>query len=172
MKRFFAALVVTAFFMPMLFVAPAFSAQWERYVNSRFGTSAEVPARGFIAEPVPANNDGQIWKSADGRGSIAVYGSYISVVDTFKQYRDFMLDSARSNGLDITYNVGGRSWFVYSGYLGNDIVYAKVVRSRNCSETVVNHIYLQYPKSQKLRYDAIVTRMAKTLTNVPLEPCG
>mgnify|MGYP000385046410 CR=1 FL=1 len=172
MKRFFAALVVTVLFIPVAFVQPAFSAQWERYVNPRFGASAEVPAHGFIAEPVPANNDGQIWKSADGRGSIAVYGSYMVVVDTFEQYRDFMLYAARSDGVEITYNVGGRGWFVYSGYLGNDIVYAKVVRSRNCAQTVVNHIYLQYPKSQKRRYDPIVTRLAKTLTNVSRKPCG
>lgn len=172
MKRFFAALVVTALFIPLAFVEPAFSAHWERYVNARFGTSAEVPARGFTAEPVPANNDGQIWKSADGRGSIAVYGSYLVVVDTFKQYRNFMLNTARGDGVDITYNVVGHGWFAYSGYLGNDIVYARVLISNNCNETVVNHIYLQYPKSQKRRYDPIVTRLAKTLANVPWKSCN
>ncbi|VAW20230.1 hypothetical protein MNBD_ALPHA12-1507 [hydrothermal vent metagenome] len=172
MKRFFAALVVTVFFMPMMFVEPALSAPWKSYVNDRFGTSAQVPARGFIAQPVPANNDGRIWKAADGRGSFAVYGSYMVVVDTFRQYRNFMLESARNDGVDITYNVAGNGWFVYSGYLGNDIIYAKVVLSRNCSQTVLNHIYLQYPRSEKLRYDPIVTRMAKTLTNVAWKWCN
>jgi len=123
-------------------------------------------------QPPPANADGQIWRAVDGGGTIAVYGSYLTVVDTFEQYRNFMLNTARDDGVDITYNVGGHGWFVYSGYLGDKIVYAKVVRSTNCSETVANHIYLQYPVTEKLRYDPIVTRMAKTLRNLDRGACG
>ena len=142
----------------------AIADEWTIYVNPRFGTRAEVPAQGFTANPPPANGDGQSWTSMDGKGQLSVYGSFIVMAETFQGYRQYRLNSAREEFLDITYSAGKRDWFAYSGTQGRDIVYMKVVLSKNCSSTLVaNHIYLKYPASQKKRYDPIVKRMAKSL---------
>ena len=149
----------------MALAVPALAADWVRYSNPRFGATADVPAEGFIANPPPDNGDGQSWVSEDGKGEIAVYGSFVVIAETFEAYRNFLIKSAKDEGLDIIYDVGGRGWFGYSGLQGSDIVYMKVVRAENCSALVANHIYLKYPASQKESYDPIVRRMAKSLTS-------
>lgn len=171
--RPFTAFVLAA----ALLLAPVAIAQdnsrndWQTYRNARFGTTAEVPAQGFRADPPPANGDGRSWSAQDGKGRISVYGSYLTVADTAAGYRRFMLQSARNSGLDVTYNSGGGNWFAYSGFSGGDIVYVKVVVSRHCDAAVANHIYLKYPASEKQHYAAIVSRMAASLRGSPGIDC-
>lgn len=167
MKKMTVLWVVVA--MAMLQVPAAMAGKWGTYTNPRFGTKVDVPLNGFVADPPPQNGDGQSWTSNDGRGQISVYGSFIVVADTFPGYRRFMLDSAREDGLDITYSASKRGWFAYSGFQGNDIIYVKVVRSENCSSPVANHIYLQYPKDQRATYNPIVKQMAKSLSHSSLD---
>jgi hypothetical protein len=51
---------------------------------------------------------------------------------------------------------------VLSGYAGSDIFYRKALIDR---DTGLVHVFeITYPKSQRSRYDAIVTRMAKALS--------
>ena len=142
---------------------PALAADWERYANPRFGTSAEVPVNGFSADPAPENGDGQGWTSTDGKGQIRVFGSFIVVAETFKGYREFQMRAAQEDGLDVTYSAGGKDWYALSGTQGGDIIYEKAVLSRGCPTPIANHIYLKYPASQRARYDPIVRRMAKSL---------
>ena len=149
----------------MALAVPALAADWIRYSNPRFGATADVPEEGFIANPPPDNGDGQSWASEDGKGEIAVYGSFAAIVETFEAYRNWVIKIKKDGGLDITYDAGGRGWFAYSGFQGDDIVYKKVIRAENCSVLVANHVYLKYPASQKERYDPIVRRMAKSLTS-------
>lgn len=40
-------------------IAPDGAQHWRRDVNDRFGASAEVPGFGFVAEPPPAEDDGE-----------------------------------------------------------------------------------------------------------------
>ena len=146
---------------------------WIRYSNPRFGTMVDVPKNGFIANPPPANGDGQSWTSVDGRGQISIYGSFIVTVENFEGYRKYSLNSAQENGITITYSGGRRNWFVYSGIQGNEIIYTKVAVSRKCSSLVANHIYLKYPKSQRKRYELIIPHMAKSLGVLDLnDVCG
>jgi hypothetical protein len=53
----------------------------------------------------------------------------------------------------------GRSWFVLSGYPGDDIYYEKVIFS--CGGQVVNVMRL-YPTEQWDLYDPVVERMEDT----------
>jgi hypothetical protein len=146
-----------------LSVTYAFAGAWKPYFNPRFGTIVDAPTEGFTASPPAASGDGQEWVSDDGSGQVLVYGTLIVTVDTFWQYRDYITDLARSDGLDITYAPGKGNWFVISGYLGQDIVYEKVVLTTGCSSLIANHLYVKYPVAQKKRYDPIVSRMAKSL---------
>jgi len=136
---------------------------WTTYVNPRFGTRAEVPLNGFSADRPPENGDGQSWTSADGKGRISVYGSFIVVAETFRGYREFTLNTARADGVTITYSAGTGDWFAYSGTRGSVIVYMKALLSKDCTAPIAHHIYLRYPATQRKRYDAIVTRIANSL---------
>ena len=51
----------------------------------------------------------------------------------------------------------GRSWFVISGYRGDDIYYEKVMFS--CAGSVVNVFAITYPKSLRSEYDPVVEQM-------------
>jgi hypothetical protein len=150
--------------LPLLACAsPVLAADWQRYANPRFGTSAEVPVDGLAPDPAPENGDRQGWTSTDGKGQILVFGSFIVVADTFDAYRDIEMSAARKDGLDVTYSASGKDWYAFSGTQGDDIVYQKAVLWRGCSTPIANHIYLKYPADQRARYGPIVRRMAKSL---------
>jgi hypothetical protein len=147
----------------IVITAPAYAASWRIYNNARFGTIADIPARGFTPQPPSANGDGQTWVSDDGRGQILVFGDLIVTADTVSAYRQEILGYARDDGLDIVYSAAKKNWFAYSGFLDGDIVYEKVVVTTGCDPMIGNHVYFRYPASQKRAYDAIVRNMAATL---------
>ena len=67
------------------------SQQWRPYTNSRFGTSADVPAD-FKVGPAPTNDDGRSFTSPDGRVTIRVFASYApsTVTDGFEAYERWL----------------------------------------------------------------------------------
>jgi hypothetical protein len=68
---------------------------------------------------------------------------------------------ANAGGYDeLTYRPRGRSWFVLSGYRGNNIYYEKVMFS--CAGEVVNVLALTYPADQHNVYDRVVEHMEDT----------
>jgi hypothetical protein len=69
---------------------------------------------------------------------------------------------------EVTYRPRGRSWFVLSGYRGDDIYYEKVMFS--CRGRVVNVMAITYPTAQRDRYDPVVERMEDTFK--PGRPCS
>lgn len=142
---------------------PTYASDWRTYKNTRFGTSADLPAHGFTAQPSSQNGDGQTWISEDGQGQILVFGDLIVTVDTTRGYRQEVLGYALDDGLDIVYNVAKKNWFAYSGFLRDDIIYEKVVVTTGCDPMIGNHVYFRYPANQKSRYDEIVRRAAASL---------
>jgi hypothetical protein len=65
---------------------------------------------------------------------------------------------ANTDGYDeMTYVPRGRSWFVISGYRGDDIYYEKVMFS--CAGRVVNVFAITYPKDLRRHYDPVVEQM-------------
>ena len=68
---------------------------------------------------------------------------------------------ANAGGYDeLTYRPRGRSWFVLSGYRGNNIYYEKVMFS--CAGGVVNVLAITYPTDQRDLYDPVVEHMEDT----------
>ena len=65
---------------------------------------------------------------------------------------------ANTEGYDeLTYRPRGRSWFVLSGYRGDNIYYEKVMFS--CGGDVVNVFAMSYPVAERSHYDPIVERI-------------
>lgn len=140
--------------------AQAHALDWKRYDNPRFGTVILVPS-GFVAEAPSVNGDGASFVSADGRARIAVYASRAPSVVTvdFVAYREWL---AAEVGIAISYRAHGRGWFVISGRKGKDITYIKVVSG--CTDSsVAHHVRISYPADEKQKYDAIVSRVARSL---------
>jgi hypothetical protein len=72
------------------------------------------------------------------------------------EFKNWLL--ANTGGYDEqTYMPRGRSWFVISGYRGDDIYYEKVMFS--CAGGVVNVFAISYPKDQRHLYDPVVEQM-------------
>jgi hypothetical protein len=144
--------------------SPSPAEAWTRYTNDRFGTSAEIPLDRFTPEPAPANNDGRTFISKSGSARILVYGSHAPsvVVNSFEAYKDWLTAEEDQGGLRVTHQVAGKDWFAISGAKGPAIVYIKVLAG--CPDrSVAHHVRIDYPITDKARYDPIVARVSRSL---------
>ncbi|MBA1156655.1 hypothetical protein [Microvirga mediterraneensis] len=137
---------------------------WSRYRNGRFGTLADVPRIFTIAEPQPANGDGQTFRSADG-AELRVFGSHgaTTVAENFAAYRNWLLDRLREDGVTITYKAKGKEWFAASGTRDRDIVYVKAIE--DCG--AIHEIRVTYPVALRQAYDPLMGHMARSLGCLP-----
>jgi hypothetical protein len=104
------------------------------------------PAFHYFVSP---NSDAKLmvgaWNNREGR-----------TPDQFKRWL-----MANAGGYDeLTYRPRGHSWFVLSGYRGDNIYYEKVMFS--CAGGVVNVIAITYPADQRDLYDPVVEQMEDT----------
>ncbi len=74
-----------------------------------------------------------------------------------------MDDIAYRDNEKITYQRRGRTWIAVSGYWGNQMFYRK--SNLACGGTRWHHIEFAYPREEKKRMDAAVTRMARGMTD-------
>ena len=136
---------------------PAAAAEWQTYVNERFGTTAEVPSGWRAGEP-PANGDGLSFTSPDGKAVITVYGGF-QVYDTVAEGMAALEEPLE--GETITYHHRGDRTVTVSGLRGGTIFYRKWLLS--CGDTVWNGVSIEYPAADKAAYDDLVARVAKSL---------
>jgi hypothetical protein len=75
---------------------------------------------------------------------------------TPSEFKQWLL--ANTGGYDeMTYVPRGRTWFVISGYRGDDIYYEKVMFS--CAGSVVNIFAITYPRGLRRQYDPVVEKV-------------
>ncbi|WP_319530268.1 hypothetical protein [uncultured Cohaesibacter sp.] len=154
--------LISMLLVPLLFAGTAFADSFT-YTNDRFGTSASLPAD-FYSLQGSENGDGRLYQSDFYHGEIRIYGSYNHAGDRFSDYRAFETD-IYSQDSTITYEAGGKGWFVLSGWKGEDVYYLRV---EGCDTGPMHHMYFQYPGYEKSRWEPIVNAYAKTL-NGPCE---
>ena len=104
------------------------------------------PAFHYFVSP---NSDAKLmvgaWNNREGRSP--------------EQFKRWLM--ANAGGYDeLTYRPRGRSWFVLSGYRGDDIYYEKVMFS--CGGQVVNVMAVSYPSGERNIFDPVVERMEDT----------
>lgn len=161
MKRFLSvtfALFCLAFPAAAQEIVPPNQQVWASYENQRFGVIATLPSVGFVPQPLSDNGDGISLVSNSGKSTITVFGSYwASTANSFANYRAQQGQNLVSLGANITYAPGGRSWFVFSGYLGDDIFYFKSTTRTNCP--IAGHIYFKFPAIYKDQMSYIIERM-------------
>jgi len=129
---------------------------WRSYRNTRFGTTADVPKDWTMSE-APENADGRVFTSPDKRSEIIVYGGF----RIFQKAQEIADRLAPGEGETITYERQAKDWLAVSGTKGERIFYRKSLLS--CHGTIWNSVSIEYPASQKKKFDALVTRVARSL---------
>jgi hypothetical protein len=143
---------------------------WTPYKNPRFGYTLSYPAGVFTPQPPPDNGDGQSFLSADGRAKVVVYGALNSENFTPSKYRETIL--REFGGYDqMDYSPTGKTWFVLSGFRGENIYYQKVMFS--CGGSVINVLSVTFPRAEKKFYEGLVETMEDNFKPAPAnQGCG
>lgn len=153
----------------LFFASSTLAQDWHVYSNPRFGTRAEVP-RDWSIGPDPANDDGRVFTSPDGKARITVSGS-LHVLDSIDEA--MTLYQTPKDGERITYKRRGRRASTVSGIKDARIFYGRAILS--CRDQIWNSVAITYPAAQKRDYDALVTRVARSLRGGQgwqVENCG
>jgi hypothetical protein len=148
-------LLLTA--LALTIATSALAQDWRGYTNPRFGTRAEVP-RDWKMGDAPENDDGRVFTAPDGRASITVYGS-LHVFDSIGEAMDIL--EAPKDGETVTYRQRTARAITVSGTKGERIFYRKALLS--CRDRIWNGVSIEYPAADKQNFDALVTRVAKSL---------
>ena len=143
------------------------SAAWERYVDPQYGFSAELPYGVF--EPLEDDGSGGLTLGeVGGTGQISIYGGDAGGL-TLEGFAERL--SAGEEVRSITYQAGGDSWFVLSGYYQPDaegerlIFYTKVLLSPD--RETFSAFEISYDSDEKARFDGIVSRIEDSFTRPP-----
>ncbi len=132
--------------------------RWATYANARFGTTADYPADLFSKnDPPPENGDGQSFRTADERAQLAIYGSYNVENDTPASYVERLVDKK-----GVTYKKITKTYYAVSGLRGADIFYERC-NFRTGDAAPIDCFQITYPAREKAAWDAIVTRISKSL---------
>ena len=133
---------------------------WQSYSNTRFGTQISYPTHLFAPMPPPENNDGRSFSGIDGGQKFYVFGQFN--IDALGIPALMDRDISLGGYNRITYKTSGNDWYVFSGYVGKNIFYHKVlVDTRN----EVLHVFeITYPAALKAAYDQVVTDMAASFS--------
>jgi hypothetical protein len=125
-----------------------------RYVNERYGFQMSYPAF-LISAHIPANGDGM--RMYDKKGFVLVASGINNESEiTFQSELNSQWESIGK----VTYGVRGNNWFTISGIKENKIIYIKSYVGTGS----INHLYIEYPKDQRDRYDKIVESISKSFS--------
>lgn len=117
------------------------------YSNARFEFTVTIPDN-FIPQGESDNGDGQIFKSTDGTAEIRAWGGHLMEPEikcsAIEQFKDELPTPTYKHSR------GGTS--IVSGHIGDDILYAKVIRT----DDRCLGLTFTYPANEKDSYDAAV----------------
>jgi hypothetical protein len=146
-------------FVLLILSSPALAESWSRFESARFGFSIEVPS-GFMSSITESENgDGATFTSPDKAAELRIWGRNLPEgfsADAARQKR-----AEKQDGWRITYSPvkRGKS-YVLSGIKNGRIVYLKAVAA--CDGKLALYFRIEYPRAEKLQYDAMVTRLANS----------
>lgn len=133
--------------------------RWARYQNPRFGTIVDYPADLFSQPlPEPPNGDGRSFRTADGRATFGVFGSFNALELTPARYVTELLGDLVPNA---NYRRVTDTWFVLAGTKGAEVFYQRCNFTRDLS--VLHCLTMTYPADEARAWDGVVTRMSRSL---------
>jgi hypothetical protein len=151
-----APLLFTAFilaFIPTL--AFAGDTEWRRYVIPSTGTSVDLPVSIFTSDAgAPENGTGRRFFTDDRRADLTVQ----SMPNPGNESPASFLARMRPPA-GITYKRITSDFFVVSSTRGDRIWYNRCNRGNGS----MNCVLINYPAAEKRQWDAVVTRISRTL---------
>jgi hypothetical protein len=139
--------------------AEAQSSNWTRYSLGEAGASVDLPADVFAVDAGPAKKGtGHTFTTADGRADVSIYTIPNQPPRSPAAFlrEDFQLPQSSAIYRRLT-----RNMLAVSGYRGDQIWYARC----NFGRARLHCVALNYPASEKLQWDVIVTRISHSLSN-------
>jgi hypothetical protein len=127
---------------------------WRTFEVPQFGTRVAYPA-GLFSVPVGSTEmgTGQRFRTSDGRAELSVYSRANAGDETPRSY---LRNNLRSN---LDYERVTPSFFAISEETGDRIYYSRC----NFSPAAIHCFDLEYPRREKRAWDAIVTRISRSL---------
>ncbi|WP_196259369.1 hypothetical protein [Pelagibacterium limicola] len=139
-------------------VLPAYAAEWTRYIDPRSGAGVDIPP-GYGVNGPAGEGDGKIYRAADGRSAISVWGAPAGGEFSTAMARRIGQDEAEGWGL--TYRSVTPDWAAWSGTRAGHVFYAKTILV--CDGRQTANVRLQYPAADIPKFDVIAMRLGQSL---------
>jgi hypothetical protein len=136
------------------------SAEWQTYRNSEYQYSVRYPEQLF--EGSAPDNGGITLYTSDRRALLFIFGGPNQTRENTRQLASGL--AVLPDIYRVTYRRVAANWFVLSGYLSpsGDIFYERVEVSPNGQ--FLSGFRLEYPVSQRWKFDHLIGKMGKSLT--------
>jgi hypothetical protein len=129
---------------------------WITYKNDELGYSFYYPSTFFEPQGIATNTEAKTFTSPDQRAKIVVSAVENDEGFTLASYRATIL--GQFGGYErLDYSPKGHTWFVLSGYRGENIYYQKVLFS--CANRVINVFSVTFPTADRAFYEGLVEVM-------------
>lgn len=159
--------------MGIVFAATAFlavaanaqNANWQTYVNERFGSSIQYPANVFDPQPPPENGDGQRFKARDG-AEFTISAAYNVLHDTLQSLEQSLLhpEGGPDDVANVTYRLSKANMLILSRGRGDQIYYDKFLFTKD--QETIHHFAIAYPEAEKDTYKPIIERMSESMAYI------
>ena len=142
-------------------VAMMGTARAEFYANARYGYYIDVPKIFSVADPESDSGDGRLFHSADKSAEVAVWGGWVNEGAFADEVKTRQNDEV-GDGWKLAY-VSKQSPTVsnFSGTKDGLIVYVHIIS--RCSGTGYAMYRLQYPATDKAKYESAITQLNASL---------
>lgn len=155
MKCFMIALLVLA-----ATLSSSAQQKYRFYSNARYAYEIVYPADLMTGQGEPDAGDGQVFQTKDKMAKLYVWGQYNALRSTLAE--EFGIDQRKRK--KIVYKALLSDGYVLSHIEKGKIYYAKtILRGKDGDEAATYATFiLEYPESQKAKFDPIVNRIAKS----------
>lgn len=162
MRKWRAAIALGAAICLAAVTAAIAAADWQVYVNERFGYQVDIPP-GFSEIEEADNGDGGVSRSEDGTAEIKVWSGHLMMtdIDANKVTAEQVLnDEVAGPGSYESVDADGAS---RSGSSDDRIFYYRAILPCGGIGAILQ---IEYPKDKKEFFDPIVTRMVRSFKPV------
>ena len=132
---------------------------WSRYGDRDIGAAVDIPTSLFTVDRGPSEKlNGRTFATADGRADLSLYSSQTAAGETPRVFleRRFQLPAS-----SLVYRRVTNRIVAVSGFRQDKIWYARC----NFASRRVNCVALNYPAEEKRQWDAVVTRISRSLSS-------
>ena len=154
MKRSFVSLVIVA----LVTAAALGQSKYSTYNNSRFGYSIQYPSDLLKMQDEAENGAGTTFVSKDGSSEMRVWGQHNA---PSRSVRSEYVEALKRSDTNFTYKSLLKNGFAISGTSGDKIYYQKTLY-RPAKGGVFYTFTIEYPASERAKYDAVVQRIVKS----------